>query len=428
MFKYTNLYQWGWRLIVATTTLVAAVDIPVRLVLDYQSLGRVTGFDWFITLIFAADMLLNPALATRRGRPARDVLEAQANPGPWFAIDLAAAVPFTAFLALPPLQLLRLLKLARVAEMMRRWQRAELHNPNVIRLVVFLFWLALGLHWLACGWLSLRGVSPDVTEGTNYLLALYWCVTTLATVGYGDITPTTNVEVMYALLTISLGVGVFGYVIGSVASLLANIDPARVRHQEMVERVKAFMRYRQVPSALRQRILDYYEYLWEKRLGYDESLAVSGLPPSLRTEVCLFLNREIIQKVPLFRAASEEFVRAIALEMRPVIYMPGDYIIRAGDIGEEMYFISQGTVEVLSADERKVYAVLKSGEFFGEMALLFNQLREASVRALDYCDLYLLTRASLERTLVRHPEIAARITAIAQQRREENVQRQEKRH
>ncbi|MBI4444071.1 MAG: cyclic nucleotide-binding domain-containing protein, partial [Acidobacteria bacterium] len=238
--------------------------------------------------------------------------------------------------------------------------------------------------------------------------------------------PGTDPELIYTIFTTLLGVGVFGYVIGSMASLLANIDPARVRHQEAVERVKAFMKYRQIPFGLQTRVLDYYEYLWEKRLGYDELLAVSTLPPSLKTEVSLFLNREIIQKVPLFRTASEEFIRAIALEMQPVIFLPGDYILRAGDSGEEMFFISQGAVEVVSADEQVVYATLAPGQFFGEMALILDQPRTASVRAVDYCDLYMLRKSSLERILLRHPAIAATITDIAKQRQEENIRRTQK--
>ncbi|MBI4454301.1 MAG: cyclic nucleotide-binding domain-containing protein [Acidobacteria bacterium] len=420
MPKYTKFLQRGWELVVASTAVVAAIDIPARLVLDYETLTRVTRPDWALTIIFVADILLNLRRAGRTGKRSSADTSESGYPWQWFAIDLGAAIPFAAFSAPPLLQLLRLLKLGRVAQRMRHWQRAELHNPNIVRLALFFFWLALSLHWLACGWLALRGVSPDFDKATDYLRALYWCVTTLATVGYGDITPTTNAEVMYAMLTIFLGVGVFGYVIGSVASLLANIDPARVRHREVVEKVKAFMRYRQVPAGLQQRILDYYEYLWEKRLGYDESTAISGLPPSLRTEVSLFLNRDIIQKVPLFRTASEDFIRAIALEMHPVIFMPGDYIIRAGDPGEEMYFISQGSVEILSADDQIVYATLKSGEFFGEMAIVLSQPRMASVRAVDYCDLYVLSRTSLERILTRHPDITASITAIAKQRQGEN--------
>ena len=428
MPMYKNLLRLGWELVVGLTAIVAAIDIPVRLVLDYETLTRVTPLDWAFTIVFAADILVNRFQIWPIDTPSSQVrLETPHRyPWYWFAIDLAAAVPFAAFSAPPLLQLFRLLKLGRVGQRMHRWHRGELDNPNLVRLFLFLFWMALSLHWIACGWLALRGINYGYDKVTNYIRALYWCVQTLATLGYGDITPVTEPELIYTIFITLMGVGVFGYVIGSMASLLANIDPARVRHQEAVERVKAFMKYRQIPFGLQARVLDYYEYLWEKRLGYDESLAISALPPSLKTEVSLFLNREIIQKVPLFRTASEEFIRAIALEMQPVIFLPGDYIVRAGDLGEEMYFISQGAVEIVSADEKVVYATLQPGQFFGEMALILDQPRTASARAVDYCDLYLLRKASLERILLRHPDIAATITDIAKQRQEENIRRTQK--
>ena len=426
MPKHADSLQRIWDLLVAVGAVVAAISIPARLVLNYQAMVRMTRLDWALTIIFSADMLLH---LHRSGWLGSRSSPGTSKPAPthawqWFVIDLCAAIPFAAFSAPPFLQLLRALKVARVAEGMWRWRGVEFQNPTVIRLVLFFFWLALSAHWIACGWLALRGISPDLDRTTNYLRALYWCVTTLATVGYGDIVPSRNAEVLYAMLVMVLGVGVYGYVIGNVAALLANLDPARVRHRELVDRITAFMRYRQFPASLQRRIFDYYEYLWEKRLGYDESAAISALPPTLRTEVALFLSRDILQRVPLFRGASDDFIKAIAVEMHPLIFLPGDYIVRAGEPGEEMYFISRGRVEVVSADDKVVYATLTTGDFFGEMALLHREPRTASVRAIDYCDLYVLSIAAFDRVLSRHPEVEAHIRAVAKQRREESEKRQ----
>jgi voltage-gated potassium channel len=242
-------------------------------------------------------------------------------------------------------------------------------------------------------------------------------ITTLATVGYGDITPTSNPQMVYAIAVMILGAGVYGYTIANVSSILANIDPAKVRYREILEKLSAFMKYRNIPPHLQERILDYNAYLWEKRLGYDESAAIAGLPPSLRAEVSLFLNREIIERVPLFRGASEEFIRAVALQMRPVIFTPGDYIMRAGEPGAEMYFISRGTVEIVTADGN-VVATLTAGDFFGEMALLLNQPRTAGARAMDYCDLYLLEKETFSHILARFPDFAAHIEKVAGKRQE----------
>ncbi|MCI0694317.1 ion channel [candidate division KSB1 bacterium] len=129
----------------------------------------------------------------------------------------------------------------------------------------------LSAHWIACGWLALRGISAASDDWTNYLRALYWTIQILSTVGYGDLTPVTNAQTLYTMGVMIVGVGVYGYIIGNVASLLANIDPAKAQHLANMERLTAFMNYRNIPPRLQKRLRDYYAYLWEKRMSFDES-------------------------------------------------------------------------------------------------------------------------------------------------------------
>jgi len=176
------------------------------------------------------------------------------------------------------------------------------------------------------------------------------------------------------------------------------------------------MRYKSLPTNLRKRLTEYYAYLWEQRLGYDESSILASLPPSLKTEVSLHLKRDIIQKVPLFKDASEGFIKEIALQITPVVYLPGDYVVAAGETGNDMYFVSRGELEVVSKDGEMVFTKLSDGDFFGEIALMLKQPRTASVRATTYCDLYRLDRELFERVLSHYPEVAAKIQKRAEER------------
>ena len=82
----------------------------------------------------------------------------------------------------------------------------------------------------------------------------------------------------------------------------------------------------------------------------------------------------------------------IAQTMRPVLYMPDDHIIRAGDVGHEMFFISRGEVVVTSPDESEVYTEMSDGAFFGEVGVVYSVPRTASVIAVTYCDLFVLSK------------------------------------
>ena len=226
----------------------------------------------------------------------------------------------------------------------------------------------------------------------------------------------------YTMMVMLLGVGIYGYVIGNVTSLLANIDLAKSHYRENMERLAAFMRYRNIPPTLQRRLRDYYAYIWENRLGYDESTVLADLPDSLRAEVALFLRRDFIEHAPLFKGASHELVREMALQLHPVVYTPGDFILQVGQYGRNMYFISRGTVEIIAADGQTVLNTLNEGDFFGEIALLFIQPRTASARAVDYCDLYTLDKDTFDHVLARYPEFAAHIKDEAEKRRPQTTQ------
>jgi voltage-gated potassium channel len=73
-------------------------------------------------------------------------------------------------------------------------------------------------------------------------------------------------------------------------------------------------------------------------------------------------------------------------------------------------------MEVLSPDGKTTYSTMSAGDFFGEIALLYDEPRSASVRALEYCDVYRLDRELFERVLNRYPEIAEKIKAAAKER------------
>jgi voltage-gated potassium channel len=408
-----------WDLLILVSATLIAITVPIQLVLGYASDAPLVIVDWLITLVFGIDMLVRLSRPSLLHTPHHTQPLTRHYLRRWFLVDLVAALPWSWLFSIPLLQLLRFAKLPRIAQFLYHQRHGELHYNPFFRLVRFVFWFGLTAHWLACGWLALRSPAPDMPEMSQYLHALYWCVTTLTTVGYGDVIPTTDAQKVYTMVVMVLGVGVYGYVIGNVATLLANIDLAKAHYISTMERLSTFMRYRNIPLPLQRRVYDYYTYLWENRLGYDESNVLDELPLSLRTEVSLVLRRDFIARVPFLQGASHDLVRDLALELRPVVYTPGDYIVHAGEIGHHMYFISRGTVEVIAADGHTIYGTLKDGDFFGEIALLFSQSRTASIRALDYCDLYSLDKDTFEQVLSRHPEFAMHIRDTAQQRRDQ---------
>jgi glucose-6-phosphate 1-dehydrogenase len=127
------------------------------------------------------------------------------------------------------------------------------------------------------------------------------------------------------------------------------------------------------------------------------------------------INRGTLEKVPIFKGGNAIFLQNLAMTLKPLAFAPGDFIIRQNETGEEMYIISRGQVEVLDGAGAKVSA-LGAGDCFGEMALLYDAPRSASVRAASYCDLFMLERTDFLHVIKDHPGVAATIEEIARTR------------
>ena len=133
-------------------------------------------------------------------------------------------------------------------------------------------------------------------------------------------------------------------------------------------------------------------------------------------ELDLGLSRmDMLRRVPLFASLSEERLRSIETLMRPVLTVPGELLVRRGERGDTMYFIASGAVAV-EVPGLDTAVRLGTGDFFGEMALVFDIPRNADVRSLGYCQLLVLEKRDFSRLYLEDPEMRTQINAVASQR------------
>ena len=191
---YYDLYRL-WDLLITAIMAFVAIEVPAHLVLEYHIFARPVVYG-LITLVLCVDVFVQwYRIAPQLVSPAESSLRSTMAPRiGWLIVDLVAVIPFRVLPGGAVFELLRLLKLARIAQLMRRWQRHAVQNAHILRLVFFVCWLLITAHWLACGWLAIGGIDMEADEFSKYLRAFYWCITTLATVGYGDIVPKTNLQ------------------------------------------------------------------------------------------------------------------------------------------------------------------------------------------------------------------------------------------
>ena len=127
------------------------------------------------------------------------------------------------------------------------------------------------------------------------------------------------------------------------------------------------------------------------------------------------VNRGLLDKVPLFKGTDPLFQQNLALMLRPTIAQPGAEIVCCGGTTGEMYFICRGQAEAVT-DSGKVVGTMNEGDFFGELCLLLGRPRNATVRAVTPCDLFVLDRSDFEKVLHDYPQIGASLQENAKKR------------
>jgi F-box/leucine-rich repeat protein 7 len=123
-----------------------------------------------------------------------------------------------------------------------------------------------------------------------------------------------------------------------------------------------------------------------------------------------------VRSLPLFRSASDVFVEEVLNHLRPQIYSVNDNILTEGEEAKAMYWLVRGEVAVTSRDGESVYAELKQGAFFGEIGILMDRPRTATIVAKTKCHVVVLKKEDLRSILPAFPEVEKAIMDEAQER------------
>ncbi|KAL0966130.1 hypothetical protein UPYG_G00291270 [Umbra pygmaea] len=357
----------------------------------------------------------------------------------WFLIDMVAAIPFdlliyrsgeetTTLIGL--LKTARLLRLVRVA---RKLDRYSEYGAAVLFLLMCTF--ALIAHWLACiwyaignvervvipriGWLNslgdqlgkpyndtIPGSGPSIRD--KYVTALYFTFSSLTSVGFGNVSPNTNSEKIFSICVMLIGSLMYASIFGNVSAIIQRLYSGTARYHTQMLRVREFIRFHQIPNPLRQRLEEYFQHAWSYTNGIDmNAVVLKGFPECLQADICLHLNRTLLQNCKAFKGSTKGCLRALAMRFKTTHAPPGDTLVHAGDVISALYFISRGSIEILRGDV--VVAILGSkNDIFGEPINLYARSGKsnADVRALTYCDLHKIQREDMLEVLDMYPEFS----------------------
>ncbi|KAG7301396.1 Potassium/sodium hyperpolarization-activated cyclic nucleotide-gated channel 4 [Plutella xylostella] len=327
------------------------------------------------------------------------------------------------------LSLVRLLRLSRLVRYVSQWEEVYFLNMASVFMRIFnliCMMLLIG-HWSGClqflvpmlqgfpanSWVAINELQ-EAFWLEQYSWALFKAMSHMLCIGYGRFPPQSLTDMWLTMLSMISGATCYALFLGHATNLIQSLDSSRRQYREKVKQVEEYMAYRKLPREMRQRITEYFEHRYQGKF-FDEELILGELSEKLREDVINYNCRSLVASVPFFANADSNFVSDVVTKLRYEVFQPGDIIIKEGTIGNKMYFIQEGIVDIVMANG-EVATSLSDGSYFGEICLLTNARRVASVRAETYCNLFSLSVDHFNAVLDQYPLMRRTMESVAAER------------
>ncbi|XP_077298443.1 potassium/sodium hyperpolarization-activated cyclic nucleotide-gated channel 2-like isoform X8 [Arctopsyche grandis] len=327
------------------------------------------------------------------------------------------------------LSLVRLLRLSRLVRYVSQWEEVYFLNMASVFMRIFnliCMMLLIG-HWSGClqflvpmlqgfpsnSWVAINELQ-EAFWLEQYSWALFKAMSHMLCIGYGRFPPQSLTDMWLTMLSMISGATCYALFLGHATNLIQSLDSSRRQYREKVKQVEEYMAYRKLPREMRQRITEYFEHRYQGKF-FDEELILGELSEKLREDVINYNCRSLVASVPFFANADSNFVSDVVTKLRYEVFQPGDIIIKEGTIGSKMYFIQEGIVDIVMANG-EVATSLSDGSYFGEICLLTNARRVASVRAETYCNLFSLSVDHFNAVLDQYPLMRRTMESVAAER------------
>lgn len=339
-----------------------------------------------------------------------------------FIIDLLALLPLDLLYIKYGYKnnLLRLLRFPRLLKVQTFWEffnriDAITKYPYFIRIIHTLIYKMYLIHLSTCAyylvsWYEGFGSTPWTynNEGNAYLRCFYFAFRTATSIGGRMPKPTNDLERFYMIISWLMGVFVFALLIGQIRDIVATATQNKTNFRQIINQTVRYMRNLNLPHDLQKRVRLWLNFTWDQQKTFDENKILKNLPLKVRTDLALSIHYQTLSKVNLFKDCDRTLLRDLVLKLRSVLFLPGDYVCRKGEVGTEMYIVNKGFVHVMGGENgNTVLATLAEGSVFGEYAIMGIQdcaRRTADVKSLGYSNLFILSKNDLWDTLKSYPE------------------------
>lgn len=332
-------------------------------------------------------------------------------------------------MGLTSLTLLKTVRLLRLFHAARRLDQNYEKSVSLLFLMVFVFTLIA--HWLACiwhsigynesgksipnSWLSIlaeeseqpinRTVGLGPSLRSRYLTSLYFTLTCITSVGFGNVSANTDFEKLFTIVSMLIGGLLFAAVFGNVSAIIYGHYSGTFKFRERMQSVKYFLAFHKIKGPLALKVKDYARHMWTQTKGISTMKVMKQFPKNLQEEISSYLHFNVIKNCPLFERAEESCLWSLAIRMIRLHHLPDNVIVRQGAIVNSVYFINRGRLDVCR--NGAVVGTIGEGDAFGNLCLSKNSriLKSAVTLRCSCCvDIHILELKDLNEVLESFPE------------------------
>ncbi|KAM3146812.1 hypothetical protein pb186bvf_000966 [Paramecium bursaria] len=439
---YENLFQYcpiiepdsslkiTWDILILIAVLLSLFYVPIQLSFNFdEPLLIYIAFDFLPAWLLLIDIFINCLTAYyKQGVIHRDdIIKHYAQST--LIVDLIIVIP--ALLATLGIQqvrfflLLRVFRVSRMVESIEELINLKESYANIFQLIKLGFFIILVCHFCACIWAYLgiyqlqQGyhcwlIEYNLENSTFigvYVTSLYFSVITTLTIGYGDISPTTDIEKIYVVSVALLVCGVLAYSISTIGNIFKQMSEKQDLFKTKMKILIRYMRARRLSPQIQLQVKKFYEHFASQESDSHSQAEemMQSLSKNLKEKIAYENYFQILKKSRLISNLCDNCIKQLCLQVREAKCVPDDIIYTRKEQVSKLIFVIQGELCLMSNDQ--IISTYKEG-CVAERQFILQTTFPSTLQSSIFCQIAYLSYEDFYNTIKAHQEDFEKIHMI----------------
>lgn len=293
-------------------------------------------------------------------------------------------------------RIFRILKMTKQTNQANPFKKLDDFSDSINRFLKFLIFFIILTHITACLWCFLAKFQIALGETQNwihhyklqdekdyliYISAIYFILTTIFSIGYGDITAVNLYERAYIVLIMMIGCFVYSFAITSLSNIFSKFD----KKTEIFNKKEALLNDIKLEYKINSKLYDKIKKALKYELLHwndDRLTLLDSLPTILRNQLYLKMYEKKITHLVFFTDKTHDFITLAVSLIKSAKFSKNDYIISLGELIDEMYITISGTIALQLGPQYQRYQIceIPKGYHFGDILMYTNQQSQLNYR------------------------------------------------